>query len=549
MKKISKFLLPIFVFSLLVWVFPFMSQAAGQAAFSFSPTTKSVTAGESFTVTVFVSPNGEELDTARAVVNFSAAYLEATNFSLGSLFPNQSPGNSINNTAGVISQGGYTVEDAITQSGNFGTITFKARYNGTATISVGSNSRLISVGEEKIDTASSGTATVTVSGGEEPPAVPEPPAEPAAPAAPAVELSAEQEAIGAFGLIYGRLPSTSEEWTFIQYAAYGHTPAVQNQNAEVYAVDKFISVYSSLPASDSDWNVVKAIAYSGVDEVPAAPAAPEAPAAPAEPAVELTVEQQAVGTFGLIYGRLPSTSEEWTFVQYAAYGHTPAVQDQNAEVYAVDKFISTYNSLPATDSDWNIVKAIAYSGAEEVPAAPAAPEAPAEPEAPAVELTPEQEAIGDFGLIYGRLPSTSEEWTFIQYTTYGHTPAVQDQSAEVYAVDKFISVYNSLPATDSDWNIVKAIAYSGAEEVPAAEVPEEGVVAVEGSNVQINETGTGWLRVRSNPYIQNDPTNEITKVNTGESFPYVETQGDWYKIEYESGKYGWVYSDYASLVE
>ncbi|OGV91444.1 hypothetical protein A2783_01415 [Microgenomates group bacterium RIFCSPHIGHO2_01_FULL_45_11] len=67
--------------------------------------------------------------------------------------------------------------------------------------------------------------------------------------------------------------------------------------------------------------------------------------------------------------------------------------------------------------------------------------------------------------------------------------------------------------------------------------------------VEILETGTGWLRVRSEPDAYN-ADNELTKVDVGKTFPYVEANDDgWYKIEYDKGKTGWIVARYAKLYE
>lgn len=64
--------------------------------------------------------------------------------------------------------------------------------------------------------------------------------------------------------------------------------------------------------------------------------------------------------------------------------------------------------------------------------------------------------------------------------------------------------------------------------------------------VRIKETPTGWLRVRSKPSTSGE---ELAKVNSGETFPYLEEENGWYKIEYEEGKEGWVSGVYGELVE
>lgn len=64
--------------------------------------------------------------------------------------------------------------------------------------------------------------------------------------------------------------------------------------------------------------------------------------------------------------------------------------------------------------------------------------------------------------------------------------------------------------------------------------------------VVIKETPTGWLRVRVEPSVS---ASESAKVNPGETFDFIEEQEGWYKIEYEKGKAGWVYSQYAEKKE
>lgn len=65
--------------------------------------------------------------------------------------------------------------------------------------------------------------------------------------------------------------------------------------------------------------------------------------------------------------------------------------------------------------------------------------------------------------------------------------------------------------------------------------------------VRIKETGTGWLRVRAEAQIDSE---ELAKVDVGEMFPYLnEEKFGWYKIEYETGKEGWVSGTYSELVE
>lgn len=60
-----------------------------------------------------------------------------------------------------------------------------------------------------------------------------------------------------------------------------------------------------------------------------------------------------------------------------------------------------------------------------------------------------------------------------------------------------------------------------------------------GTWVEVIETGTGWLRVRSEPVIDGTNANEITKVNVGEKFQLLEEKSGWMKIKLTDGKVGW----------
>lgn len=138
-------------------------QAAGNAIFSLSSSNETVTVGSAFTVAVNLNTNGEAIDTARLVVNYPAGLLRVSNFTLDGILPSTVNGaNSINNTAGVLSEGGYTVGAPFNGSGYFGTITFQALVAGTANITFGANNRLIANGVEKINAAGLSSIAVTI---------------------------------------------------------------------------------------------------------------------------------------------------------------------------------------------------------------------------------------------------------------------------------------------------------------------------------------------------------------------------------------------------
>ena len=64
--------------------------------------------------------------------------------------------------------------------------------------------------------------------------------------------------------------------------------------------------------------------------------------------------------------------------------------------------------------------------------------------------------------------------------------------------------------------------------------------------VEILDTPTGWLRVRSSPTTAED--NEIAKVNPKETYPYLESNDTgWIKIRLPDAKDGWISGRYAKV--
>jgi len=67
--------------------------------------------------------------------------------------------------------------------------------------------------------------------------------------------------------------------------------------------------------------------------------------------------------------------------------------------------------------------------------------------------------------------------------------------------------------------------------------------------VEILSTPTGFLRVRSDPKVVDNPSNEIAKINPKDRFPHLSSENGWYKIEYLPNQKGWISAAYAKLVE
>ncbi len=70
-------------------------------------------------------------------------------------------------------------------------------------------------------------------------------------------------------------------------------------------------------------------------------------------------------------------------------------------------------------------------------------------------------------------------------------------------------------------------------------------VSQEPQKLLILDTPTGWLRVREEPSLN---ASESAQVQPGDEFLYFEEQSNWYQIEYEPDKLGWVSGEYVDLI-
>lgn len=64
--------------------------------------------------------------------------------------------------------------------------------------------------------------------------------------------------------------------------------------------------------------------------------------------------------------------------------------------------------------------------------------------------------------------------------------------------------------------------------------------------IKIGQTETGYLNVRSEPATTGAL---VTKVNPGETYPYLSKKSGWYNIQLPDGKTGWVLGQYVSEVQ
>lgn len=170
-----------------------MLAVAGSAQASsivLSPATISVTKGQTFNIIVTVEPQGSKLYTVKAVVNYPVALVEPTAFAYNPVTPAWVPlsqpgydsmgSGAITKTAGY--PGGFTASQA------FGTITFRALADGSATLSIAPSSVAYDAQSKNTLSGTHGSSQITIA---PPPSQPSPAPQPppgagAKPPAPSV---------------------------------------------------------------------------------------------------------------------------------------------------------------------------------------------------------------------------------------------------------------------------------------------------------------------------------------------------------------------------
>ncbi len=161
------------------------------SSITFSPATVSVTAGQTFTVAVSANPQGTKLYTVKAEVSYPAALLEATGFTFGSgWMPLPAAGyDSTDNTVGkLVKTGGFPGGFVDTKA--LGTITFKAKADGVATISTGGATLAYDAQSKNTISGSQGASVVTVGAPASTPE-PTPPSLPTTPAVTSVQKTSQ----------------------------------------------------------------------------------------------------------------------------------------------------------------------------------------------------------------------------------------------------------------------------------------------------------------------------------------------------------------------
>jgi hypothetical protein len=136
--------------------------AAGSASMSLDQSTYDVARGDLFDVIVSLDPQGEALDTARAVVTFDPTLIRAQSVRLVGAFDRSAPGNYRDNVSGKVSWGAFTLDGPVSSQTNLLSITFLALQTGNGSIKISADSRAIEDGEERINTSALGEASVRV---------------------------------------------------------------------------------------------------------------------------------------------------------------------------------------------------------------------------------------------------------------------------------------------------------------------------------------------------------------------------------------------------
>lgn len=139
----------------------------------------------------------------------------------------------------------------------------------------------------------------------------------------------------------------------------------------------------------------------------------------------------------------------------------------------------------------------------------------------------------------GFSPLSLEDIPEGEHTLLLSTPGFEEKQIQVKLVAGYKLLLNVQLAKEEE-----------EEASPSAEIAGEATQSAELARpyVEIKETPTGWLRVRSEPTTGQD--NEVTKVDPGEKFKLLdESENGWYQIEYAPGKKGWISGQYAEKFE
>ena len=117
--------------------------SAEASTLGLSPNNATLKPGDTFTMGVSINPQGDSIYTAKVSLNFSSDVLEVTNwnFSGGWSALSQSGYDQVDNNGGhLIKTAGYP--GGLNNAASFGTVTFRVKKEGSASVTVSNNSAL-----------------------------------------------------------------------------------------------------------------------------------------------------------------------------------------------------------------------------------------------------------------------------------------------------------------------------------------------------------------------------------------------------------------------
>lgn len=123
-----------------------LPQVSRAATLYVSPASGSFSVGSGFTVRVLTNTQGASVNTAEVNLSYSADTLELLRVSAGSDFPLQTPGSPARTASGAFFSGGIPMPGYTGNSGVVGVMTFRARSQGRATVSINSGKVLLNDG-------------------------------------------------------------------------------------------------------------------------------------------------------------------------------------------------------------------------------------------------------------------------------------------------------------------------------------------------------------------------------------------------------------------
>jgi hypothetical protein len=132
--------------SLLILFSTSLAFAQNTAVLNFDTSSDNYEVGQTISLKIVVNPNGATFDTITASAVFPSDLVEVQNFALNPSFTATSPDNYFDNERGILHYSAG-IPGSTNESTIFGTITFKVKKAGSATVSLTSDSTVLNGGE------------------------------------------------------------------------------------------------------------------------------------------------------------------------------------------------------------------------------------------------------------------------------------------------------------------------------------------------------------------------------------------------------------------